>query len=56
MGSQRVRQDLATEQQQQGFSHSFPGGSVVKNLSASAGEEGSIPSLGRYPGGDGNPL
>ena len=56
MGSQRVRQDLATEQQQ-GFSHGFCGGSVVKNLSANAGEEGSIPGLGRSPGeGDGNPL
>ena len=29
---------------------SFPGGSVVKNLPANAGEVGSIPALGRAPG------
>ena len=35
----------------------FPGGSVVKNLVASAGDVGSIPGLGRSPGeGNGNPL
>jgi len=35
----------------------FPGGSVVKNLLASAGDTGSIPGLGRSPGeGNGNPL
>ena len=38
----------------------FPGGSVVKNLPANAGDsgnEGSIPGLGRSPGeGNGNPL
>ena len=35
----------------------FPGGSVVKNPPASAGDLGSIPELGRYPGeGNGNPL
>ena len=35
----------------------FPGGSVVKNLPASAGDAGLIPGLGRYPGeGNGNPL
>ena len=38
---------------------SFPGGSVVKNLPASAeeaGDSGSIPGSGRYPGGgNGNP-
>ena len=35
----------------------FPGGSVVKNLSISAGDKGSIPGLGRSPGGGyGNPL
>ena len=38
----------------------FPGGSVVKNLLANAGAagaEGSIPGLGRSPGGrHGNPL
>ena len=35
----------------------FPGGSVVKNLSANAGDTGSISRLGRSPGGgNGNPL
>ena len=34
-----------------------PGGSVVKNLPANAGEAGSIPGPGRSPGeGNGNPL
>ena len=33
----------------------FPGGSVVKNLPANAGNAGSIPELGRFPGeGNGN--
>ena len=38
----------------------FPGGSLVKNLPAKAGDTedvGSIPGLGRFPGGrNGNPL
>ena len=35
----------------------FPGGSVVKNLPANAGDEGSIPGSGGSPGeGNGNPL
>ena len=35
----------------------FPGGSVVMNLPASAGELSLIPGLGRSPGeGNGNPL
>ena len=35
----------------------FPGGSVVKNPPANAGNMGSIPRLGRSPGGGtGNPL
>ena len=35
----------------------FPGGSVVKNPAANAGDHGSIPELGRSPGGrHGNPL
>ena len=35
----------------------FPGGSVVKNLPANAGNTGSIPELGRTPGeGNGKPL
>ena len=35
----------------------FPGGSVVKNLPANAGDLLSIPGLGRSPGAEnGNPL
>ena len=35
----------------------FPGGSVVRNLPANAGDEGSIPGSGRPLGeGNGNPL
>ena len=35
----------------------FPGGSVVANLSASAGDAGSMPGSERSPGvGNGNPL
>jgi len=35
----------------------FPRGSVLKNLPASAGDMGSVPGSGRYPGkGNGNPL
>ena len=35
----------------------FPGGLVVKNPPANAGDTGSIPGLGRSPGeGNGNPL
>ena len=35
----------------------FPGGSVVTNLPANAGDVSSIPGLGRSPGeGNGNPL
>ena len=35
----------------------FPGGSMVKNLPAQAGDEGSIPGLGRSSGeGNGDPL
>ena len=34
-----------------------PGGAVVKNLAANAGDRGSIPGSGRSPGeGNGNPL
>ena len=37
--------------------NSFPGGSVVKNPPANAGDMGSIPGLGSSPGkGNGNPL
>ena len=35
----------------------FPGGSAVNNLPADAGDVGSIPGSGRFPGeGNGNPL
>ena len=35
----------------------FPGGSVVKNMPVKAGDAGSIPGSGRYPGeGNGNPF
>ena len=35
----------------------FPGGPVVKDLPANAGNSGSIPGSGRSPeGGNGNPL
>ena len=35
----------------------FPGGLVVKNVPANAGDAGSIPRLGRSPGeGNDNPL
>ena len=51
-GSQKVRQDLVTEQQKQQ--------QVVKNLPASIGDArgmDSVPGLGRSPGaGHGNPL
>ena len=37
--------------------YGFPGGSVVKNLPANAGDAGSIPGSGRSPGErNGNPL
>ena len=39
------------------FSLGFPGGSVIKNLPANAGDVDSIPGLGRSPReGNGNPL
>ena len=39
------------------FQGGFPGGSVVKNPPANAGDVGSVPRLGRCPGkGHGNPL
>ena len=35
----------------------FPGGTVVKNLPVSAGDEGSVPGSGKSPEeGNGNPL
>ena len=38
------------------LSKDFPGGSDGKASVYSAGDLGSIPGLGRFPGGDGNPL
>ena len=39
------------------FAKGFPGGSVVKNPPANAGDVGLIPGLGRSPGkGNGSPL
>ena len=50
MGLQRVGNDWATEL-------NFPGGSVVKNPPANAGDADLIPGSGRFPGeGNGNPL
>ena len=41
----------------QTYGSGFPGGSVVKNLPANAGDTGSISDPGRSPGeGNGNPL
>ena len=55
MGSQRVGYDWATKHASDSWG--FPGGSVVKNLTANAGDMGSIPGSGRSPGeGNGNPL
>ena len=52
MGPRRVRHDWAHK-----TSQDFPGGSVVKNPPADAGDTGSIPGVGRSPGeGNGNPL
>ena len=39
------------------YSQGFPGSSMVKNPPANAGDTGSIPGLGRSPGGgNDNPL
>ena len=39
------------------YNTDFPGGSVVKNTPANAGDTGSIPELGRFPGEEnGSPL
>ena len=49
----RSRKDFVTVGQWAGF----PGGSVVKNPPANAGDTGSIPGSGRSPGeGNDNPL
>ena len=69
MGSQRVRQDIETEQQQSlvdplqlflyffRFYKGFPGSSPSKESACNAGDPGLIPGLGRSPGdGAGNPF
>ena len=69
MGSQRVRQDIETEQQQSlvdplqlflyffRFYMGFPGSSPSKESACNAGDPGLIPGLGRSPGdGAGNPF
>ena len=38
------------------YKYGFPGGSVVKNLPANAGDVRSIPGSGRSPEGNVNPL
>ena len=39
------------------FDQGFPGGLVVKNLPANAGDSGSIPGVGKFHGeGNGSPL
>ena len=39
------------------YLYAFPGGAVVKNPPANAGDVGLIPGLGKSPGGgNGNPL
>ena len=56
MGSQRIGHDLGTEQQYK-KQVGFPGGSVVKNLPANAGDASSIPGSGISSGeGNGKPL
>ena len=52
----RERQPQADDTQWLSMSEGFPGGSVVKNLPANAGDSGLIPGWGRSPGeGNGNP-
>ena len=59
-GDQSTKKELRTCQLQIGTCHgclSFPGGSVVTNVPANAGDTSLIPGLGRSPGeGNGNPL
>ena len=50
MGSQRVGHDWVTELELTDHCKSFPGGSVVKNPPANAGDMGSLPGPRRAPG------
>ena len=57
MGSQRVGHDSNWSELNWLLSVGFPGSSDGKESACSAGDLGSIPGLGRYPGGEhGNPL
>ena len=48
---------IVVDLEQTSFSRGFPGGSAVKNLPVNAGDAGSIPGMGRFPGGgNSNPL
>ena len=56
-GCQRLRVEEVMNRWNIKDSWGFPGGSVVKNPPANAGDAGSIPGSGRCPeGGNGNPL
>ena len=57
-GSLSGSQTLGVYHQPRSLSRGFPGGSVVKNLPANAGDSGTIPGSGRSPreGNAGNPL
>ena len=56
-GQERVRCRECGESAEGQREEGFPGGSVVKNLPASAGDMSSILGLGRSPGEEnGNPL
>ena len=57
MGSHRVGHDWSDLTAAAACIWDFPGGSVVKNLPANAGDVNSVPGLGRSSGeGNGNPL
>ena len=60
MGSQRIGHDWATQHSINEICFiffGFPGGSAGKESTCNAGDLGSIPGLGRFPGeGNGNPL
>ena len=52
-----IQEDLPLFYKLRNLWQGFPGGSVVKNLPANAGDTGLIPGLGRSPGeGNGNPF
>ena len=56
-GNATVSSNEKRERPSQLLEEGFPGGSVGKNLTAIAGDAGSIPGSGRFPGeGNGYPL